>query len=102
MLRLTPRAATALVANRQKKDLPDHYGVRVTAGVDGTRDLRLGFTSAPAERDRVAEQHGLKLFVADDVADRLADAEIDVNAATGDDTSGPVRLVVRQQRDRHV
>ena len=101
MLKLTPRAASALVATRQKRDLPEHYGVRITAGVDGGRDLRLGFVSAPAERDRVAEQHGVKLFVADDVADQLADVEIDATADTSDDAIGPVQLVVRRQGEGH-
>ena len=98
MLKLTETAATALEAHRRERDLPEHFGVRVTGGVNGGQlDVKVGFAPEPADTDAVAEQHGMRLFVAENVAGPLADAELDVTVAVSGDGKAPARLVVRPQ-----
>lgn len=98
MLKLTAPAATALLAHRRQRELPEHFGVRIAGELDGEElDLKVGFVPEPAPTDAVAEQHGLKVFVADDVAPYLDDAQMDVTVAVSGDGSAPARLVVRPQ-----
>lgn len=99
MLKLTEPAAAALLESRRQRQLPEHYGIRVTGGPDdGRLDVKVGFAPEPADSDVVAEQHGVRLFVAETVAETLADAEMDVTVAVSGDGSTPTKLVVRPQQ----
>lgn len=97
MLQLTQNAASHLEDARQQQGLPDGYGIRVSGAPtpEGQVALQVGFAQDAADGDQVAEQHGTRLFVAPEVAEPLADAEIDIEAET---PQGP-QLVLRQKGD---
>ncbi len=96
MLELSQSAADALQQARDAQDVPEEYGVRVSAqpGPDGQTGLAIGFTEGPDEGDEVAEQAGTDLYVAEEVAEPLADSLIDV-----EDTEQGVQLVVKPQEE---
>jgi Fe-S cluster assembly iron-binding protein IscA len=95
MLQLSSSAAAALDQARDEQDVPDSFGLRVSAqpGPDGQTALGLGFAEAPAEGDQVSEQAGTELYVAPEVAEPLADSLIDV-----EDTPQGLQLVVKPQQ----
>lgn len=95
MLELSTAAAEALRQARDAQELPEDYGVRVSAqsGTDGQAGLGLEFVEEPAEGDHVAEQAGTPLYVAPDLAEPLADSVIDV-----EDTPRGAQLVVKPQQ----
>jgi iron-sulfur cluster assembly protein len=81
MLQLTQHAASVLRDARAEQQVPEHFGLRVTArGDDGQgARIQLNFAEQPAEGDQVSERDGVKLFVAAEVADPLSDLAIDVD-----------------------
>lgn len=86
MLQMTDRAADLLRNLRHEAQLPDDAGVRVFSetATSGEKTLSLGFTPDPGPGDQVAENHGLRLFIAPEVADPLSEAVMDVIAEDGE------------------
>lgn len=93
MLKISTQAATVLTEARATAELPNDYGLRLSAAssAEGPR-LGIAFVPEPAAGDQVSEQEGIKVFVAPDVAEPLADAVIDVQPGEG----GP-ELILRPQ-----
>ncbi|MDP8927832.1 MAG: hypothetical protein M3O70_04430 [Actinomycetota bacterium] len=96
MLQLSQSAADVLQQARNEQDIPDAYGVRVSAqaGPGGQTSLAVGFAEAPAEGDQVTEQAGTELYVSEEVAQPLAKSVIDV-----EDTPQGAQLVVKPQEE---
>lgn len=94
MLQLSPTAAEALNQARDEQDVPEDYGVRVSAeaGPDGQTGLAVGFAEGPAEGDEVTEQAGTQVFIAEEVAGPLAESVIDL-----EETDRGAQLVVKPQ-----
>ncbi len=92
MLEITHGAAALLTELRKGQDVPEDYGLRVfpETAQPGEVTIGLGFTDQPAAGDQVAEQEGMKVFVAQELAAPLEDAAIDVTQQDGDS-----RLVFR-------
>lgn len=86
MLQMTDRAADLLRNLRSEANLPEEAGIRVfsEAAESGQPTLSLGFAPDPAPGDQVAEHEGLRLFVAPELAEPLADAVMDVVAENGE------------------
>jgi len=85
VLEITRGAAALLTELRQGQDVPEDYGLRVFPETNqpGEVTIGLGFTDQPADGDQVAEQEGMKVFVAQELATPLEDAAIDVTKANG-------------------
>ncbi len=85
MLEITRGAADLLTELREGQDVPEDYGLRVfpEANQPGEVTIGLGFTDQPAAGDQVAEQEGMKVFVAQELAAPLEDAAIDVTKENG-------------------
>jgi Fe-S cluster assembly iron-binding protein IscA len=86
VLEITQGAAALLTELRKGQDVPEDYGLRVfpETAQPGEVTIGLGFTDQPAEGDQVAEQEGIKVFVAQELAAPLEDAAIDVTQQDGD------------------
>jgi Fe-S cluster assembly iron-binding protein IscA len=92
MLQVTGRAAAVLNEQKSQRGIPESFGLRVQQDrSDSTAGLRLEFTAAPVPGDEVGETEGIRVFVAPDVADVLAEQAIDTSQDSG--------LVLRQQRE---
>ena len=92
MLEITKDAAALLTELRDGQDVPEDYGLRVfpETAQPGEVTIGLGFTDQPAAGDQVAEQDGMKVFVAQELAAPLEDAAIDVA-----EQDGASRLIFR-------
>ena len=97
MLHVTRTAATTIEDARRRQGIPPTYGVRVSTARtrEGRTAVALDFAPEPGSGDAVVEQHGMRLFVADEVAERLADAEIDAKPDASGNGADATRLVVR-------
>ena len=92
MLQVTDRAAEILEQERAGRGVPDSFGLRVRQdGSNSTSMLHLEFTEEPVPGDQIGETNGVRLFVAADIADALADHAIDAAEDTG--------LVIRDQSE---
>lgn len=78
MLQVTGQAATQLEQARQQQGLPETAGVRLsgTPTADGQISIQIGFVEGPDEGDQVAEKEGARVFVAEELTEPLADAEL--------------------------
>jgi Fe-S cluster assembly iron-binding protein IscA len=96
VLQLSPTAAEVLQQARVQQEIPDTYGVRVSAepAAGGQTGLAVGFAEAPADGDEVTEQAGTELYIAEEVAEPLADSVIDV-----EQTERGAQLVVKPQAE---
>ena len=85
MLEITHGAAALLTELREGQEVPEDYGLRVFPETTqpGEVTIGLGFTDQPAAGDQVAEQEGMKVFVAQELAAPLEDAAIDVTKENG-------------------
>jgi len=85
VLEITRGAAALLTELREGQDVPEDYGLRVFPETNqpGEVTIGLGFTDQPAAGDQVAEQEGMKVFVAQELAAPLEDAAIDVTKENG-------------------
>ena len=85
MLEITRGAAALLTELRQGQDVPEEYGLRVFPETTepGEITIGLGFTHQPVAGDQVAEQEGMKVFVAQELAAPLEDTAIDVAQESG-------------------
>jgi Fe-S cluster assembly iron-binding protein IscA len=92
VLEITKDAAALLTELRDGQDVPEDYGLRVfpETAQPGEVTIGLGFTDQPAAGDQVAEQDGMKVFVAQELAAPLEDAAIDVA-----EQDGGARLIFR-------
>lgn len=95
MLQVTARAATLLKETRSQRGVPENFGLRVGPPVADTQSgIQLEFTEGPVAGDEVGETNGLRLFVAPEVAEPLAEQAIDTqNSQSGSN------LVLRDQSD---
>ncbi|MGH3443441.1 MAG: hypothetical protein ACRDUY_15625 [Nitriliruptorales bacterium] len=96
MLQLSSTAAAVLEQAREQQDVPDTFGVRISAqpGPEGQTGLAIGFAESPIEGDEVSEQSGTELYVAPEVAEPLSDAIIDV-----EDTAQGQQLILKPQEE---
>lgn len=86
MITITQQAATALTMTRAGAGVPDSYGVRLySQDAGGQPRLALSFAARPAPGDQVAEQAGIKTFIAREVADTLGNATLDARRWEGDE-----------------
>jgi Fe-S cluster assembly iron-binding protein IscA len=94
MLRITDRAAAFIDESRSRRQLPEHYGVRVFAGagLNGQGAIQVGFSERPLVGDEVSEMEGTRLFVAPEVSASLEDLLLDV-----DEDAHGVNFVLRKE-----
>ena len=95
MLKITPEAATLLASARETSGKPEDFGVRFSLGeaaAPGAASARIRFDFVPkAEpQDEVAEESGLRVYVAPEVSAVVGDATVE--AQKGD---GSAQLVLR-------
>ncbi len=95
MLQVTARAATILKEARSRRGVPETFGLRIAQPTSNSQSpVHLEFTEEPALGDQVSEAHGLRLFIAPEIAEPLTEPAIDAQAAeAGSD------LVLREQND---
>jgi Fe-S cluster assembly iron-binding protein IscA len=95
MLQLSRQAAVALQDARHQERIPEHFGLRVSGSSNDSRSgIHLTFVEEPAQGDEVSEREGVKLFVAPDLAEPLANLVIDVNM---DAPASELGLTLRSQ-----
>ena len=99
MLQCTQTAAMGLQELRRSQGIPDDYGVRVFASEtpEGDAALAIGFADRPFEGDQVTEQHGTRVFVAQEVADELDHVELDLAPDVSGNGNHPSQLVLRNR-----
>ena len=103
MFQLTQTAAMTLEQVRRQQQIPDGYGLRISGSQTPAGDigLELAFTEAPSPTDRVTEHHGTRVFVAEEVAEPLADIALDTSPGPVGAESGAEdlpELVLRPQQ----
>jgi Fe-S cluster assembly iron-binding protein IscA len=100
MLNVTENAVLTLEAARRQQQIPERYGIRVFGEPTSTGELevQIGFAEAPLENDAVRDLPGMRLFVAEEVAEPLADAELDVKPDVTSDGDAPSQLYLRAQQ----
>ena len=101
MLQCTQTAARSLQELRRSQGIPDTYGVRVFAAKtpEGEAALAIGFADRPDEGDQVAEQHGTRVFVAQEIAEELDHVELDMSPDVSGNGDQPSQLVLRSRPD---
>ena len=93
MVQLSPAAADVVRRARDEGGNEDRLlRFAPDSQVDGDR-LRLSFVASARPGDQVAEEHGVRVCVASDVAESLTHAVLDVK-----DTQGRPKLVLRGER----
>jgi Fe-S cluster assembly iron-binding protein IscA len=94
LFQVSDDAVSVLREARAAQEVPDTYGVRVSAQADETGEaaLALAFAEAPAEGDEVTEQAGTEIYVAPELAEPLATSMLDVE----DTPEGPQLALVPQ------
>src|SRR5690606_35656736 len=95
VLEITRGAADLLTELRQGQEVPEDYGLRVFPETNqpGEVTIGLGLTDQPADGDQIAEQEGMKVFVAQELAAPLEDAAMDAT-----DEGRESRLVFRPKQ----
>jgi Fe-S cluster assembly iron-binding protein IscA len=79
MLTLTETAANVLSDSRSQQGIPDDAMLRVAPAQEGgERGLSLGFVDAAADGDQTGTSHGMTICVAQEVAEALDGAKLDV------------------------
>jgi Fe-S cluster assembly iron-binding protein IscA len=95
MLQMTSAAATLVKNARTRQGISERYGLRVALKrTDRDAGIHLRFTADPLDGDQVIEINGLRIFVADELAEALDCQLIDARSDTNGNGSG---LVLRQQ-----
>jgi Fe-S cluster assembly iron-binding protein IscA len=80
MLQLTSRAADHLVQIRRERGVDERASARL---VQKEKGVSLTFVMAPRDGDLLAQDTGVRLYVAPEVADTLEQATIDVREEEG-------------------
>ena len=83
MLKVTSEAAYILKAAREGAGASPTSGLRIRhseTAEEGSLAIRMGFQEDPEPTDQTMEQDGLRVFVANEVADSLSDRTLDVEA----------------------
>jgi len=83
MLKVTSEAAYILKAAREGAGASPTSGLRIRhseTAEEGSLAIRMGFQEDPEPTDHTVEQDGLRVFVANEVADSLSDRTLDVEA----------------------
>jgi Fe-S cluster assembly iron-binding protein IscA len=98
MIHCTPAAAATIGQARDRQGIPPDFGVRVFAAESSQGDVGLGleFAPGPAAGDQVAEEHGIRLMVAAEVANDMPDLTLDVQPSPSADGDSPAQLVLRR------
>lgn len=80
MLQVSEAAINALQDARAAQDLSEDFGVRVfgESAPSGEIEVSIAFTEEPADGDTVTEQAGTPIYIAPEVAEPLAEAELDL------------------------
>jgi Fe-S cluster assembly iron-binding protein IscA len=82
MLTLTETAANVLSDSRTQQGIPDDALLRVAPAQEGPeRGLSLGFVDAAADGDQTGTSHGMTICVAEEVAEALDGATLDVQTS---------------------
>jgi Fe-S cluster assembly iron-binding protein IscA len=95
MLQLTSPAAAVLREARAERGVPEHFGLRVQSARSEEKErggVRLDFAESPSEGDEVGETEGMRVFVAPELAEPLADQTLDAQ-----ETAGGQKLFLREQ-----
>lgn len=94
MLQVTPSAVAALEQARSAQEVPESYGVRISAqpAEDGQVAVAMGFAEQPEEGDQVTEESGTEVYVAPELAEPLAESVVDLQ-----DTADGAQLVIMPQ-----
>ena len=79
MLQCTDAAATILNEARERQGLPETYGLRLRASAHaGSQSgVEISFVPSPAPGDEVTIANGTRLFVAPDLAPKVASLTLD-------------------------
>lgn len=81
MLRVTEEAATLLREVREQVDSSPQGGARLVPEPSPQgMGIRIGFVQEPEGSDQVIEQSGMRVFVADELTEPLADKTLDTQA----------------------
>lgn len=94
LLQVSDNAVNALEEARRGQGVPSDHGVRIGTQPDesGQVSVTLGFVEAPAEGDQVTEAAGTEVYVAQELAEPLAQSLVDV-----EDTDQGAQLVIKPQ-----
>lgn len=92
MLTLTQPAATMLSDVRSQQGIPASSLLRIAPAAEGRQGISLGFVDQPFDGDRTGDAHGLGYCVAQEVAEALDGATIDLQGPG--DSAGPGDLVL--------
>lgn len=92
-LRVTDRAAALIDETRLRRELPEHYGVRVFAAakLNGQGPVQMGFSPRPLDGDEVSESHGARVFVDPEISGSPDEFVLDV-----EEEADSVNFVLRQ------
>ena len=95
MLKITPEAATLLATARESSGKPENFGVRFSlsegsAPAEDRARIRFDFVPNAEPQDEVAEESGLRVYVAPEVSAAVGDATVEAHK---DD--GSAQLVLR-------
>lgn len=84
-LKITSGAAAVLSGARASSGLPEQFGVRfyLTDTPTHGKALAFDFVEFPEPRDEVAEEQGLPVYVAPDLAPVVADSTLDAQEKDG-------------------
>jgi Fe-S cluster assembly iron-binding protein IscA len=94
LFQVSDSAVSVLREARAAQDIPDTFGVRVSAQADesGQAALALAFAERPADGDEVTEQGGTEIYVAPELAEPLATTMLDIEQTP----EGPQLALVAQ------
>lgn len=85
MLKITSGAAAVLSDARASRGAPEEFGVRfyvVDSPAQG-KALAFDFVESPEPQDEIAEEHGLPVYVAPELAPAVADSTLDAEREGG-------------------
>jgi len=80
---LTASAVTALTSARLESGIPDTWGVRFFAPVEGRSDVTFEFVASPEPSDIIGGARDLRTYVDAGVDARIGDATVDFETVDG-------------------
>jgi Fe-S cluster assembly iron-binding protein IscA len=90
---LTPTATTAMLAARSDHGIPDDWGIRFFAPIEGKPDITFDFVEAPEPDDVLGGSGRMRVYVEAAVHRQIGDATVDFK-----DLDGNAELVIRPYR----